>query len=97
MGASPGRVREANQGLGLGLGLPTGRGRSGSGSGDSLIIDAGKGWDLLKFMHEVAKGMAYLHSKGVLHGDLKVAFYSLIWTPIDDDLIGLQCSGRRSA
>ncbi|KAK0432782.1 hypothetical protein EV421DRAFT_1457902 [Armillaria borealis] len=73
MGASPGRVREANQGLGLGLGLPTGRGRSGSGSGDSLIVDAGKGWDLLKFMHEVAKGMAYLHSKGVLHGDLKAS------------------------
>lgn len=73
MGASPGKVREANQGLGLGLGLPTGRGRSGSGSGESLILDAGKGWDLLKFMHEVAKGMAYLHSKGVLHGDLKAS------------------------
>ena len=28
--------------------------------------------DLLKMIHEIAKGMAYLHSKGVLHGDLKV-------------------------
>ncbi|KAJ7896809.1 hypothetical protein B0H13DRAFT_1884934 [Mycena leptocephala] len=27
--------------------------------------------DLLRFMHEVAKGMEYLHDKGVLHGDLK--------------------------
>ncbi|KAH9921625.1 uncharacterized protein B0H18DRAFT_1121320 [Fomitopsis serialis] len=29
--------------------------------------------DLLKMIHEIAKGMAYLHSKGVLHGDLKGA------------------------
>ncbi|KAJ7194851.1 hypothetical protein GGX14DRAFT_377636 [Mycena pura] len=29
--------------------------------------------DLLRFMHEVAKGMEYLHGKGVLHGDLKAA------------------------
>ena len=28
--------------------------------------------DLLKMIHEIVKGMAYLHSKGVLHGDLKV-------------------------
>ena len=28
--------------------------------------------DLLKMIHEIAKGVAYLHSKGVLHGDLKV-------------------------
>jgi len=32
-----------------------------------------KKWDLLKFMHEVSKGMEYLHSKGVLHGDLKAS------------------------
>ncbi|THH14319.1 hypothetical protein EW146_g5999 [Bondarzewia mesenterica] len=29
--------------------------------------------DFLKMIHEVAKGMAYLHEKGVLHGDLKAA------------------------
>ncbi|OBZ74270.1 hypothetical protein A0H81_05040 [Grifola frondosa] len=29
--------------------------------------------DLLKMVHEIAKGMAYLHGKEVLHGDLKAA------------------------
>ncbi|KAJ6553853.1 hypothetical protein B0H10DRAFT_2169714 [Mycena sp. CBHHK59/15] len=29
--------------------------------------------DLLRFVHEVAKGMEYLHDRGVLHGDLKAA------------------------
>ncbi|KAJ7438285.1 hypothetical protein B0H11DRAFT_591673 [Mycena galericulata] len=33
----------------------------------------GREGDLLRFMHEVAKGMEYLHGKGVLHGDLKAA------------------------
>jgi hypothetical protein len=31
-------------------------------------------WDLYRFMHEIAKGMEYLHANGVLHGDLKVSF-----------------------
>lgn len=30
--------------------------------------------DLYRFMHEIAKGMDYLHENGVLHGDLKVRF-----------------------
>ncbi|KAH0826098.1 hypothetical protein J3R83DRAFT_5844 [Lanmaoa asiatica] len=29
--------------------------------------------DLLRCMHEIAKGMAYLHGRGVLHGDLRAA------------------------
>ncbi|KAF7289164.1 Protein kinase domain-containing protein [Mycena indigotica] len=33
----------------------------------------GRESDLLRFMHEIAKGMEYLHGKGVLHGDLKTA------------------------
>ena len=28
--------------------------------------------DTVKMMHEISKGMAYLHRKGVLHGDFKV-------------------------
>lgn len=32
----------------------------------------GREGDLLRFMHEIAKGMEYLHDQGVLHGDLKV-------------------------
>ncbi|KAK0472502.1 hypothetical protein IW261DRAFT_1343551, partial [Armillaria novae-zelandiae] len=39
----------------------------------TLVEFLRRGWDLLKFMDEVAKGMAYLHSKGVLHGDLKAS------------------------
>lgn len=33
-------------------------------------------WDLYRFMHEIAKGMEYLHENGVLHGDLKVCVLS---------------------
>lgn len=28
--------------------------------------------DALKMIHEISKGMAYLHKQGILHGDLKV-------------------------
>ena len=33
--------------------------------------DLSRECDLFRFMHEIAKGMEYLHSNGVLHGDLK--------------------------
>ncbi|KAJ7188007.1 hypothetical protein C8R46DRAFT_1205222 [Mycena filopes] len=50
-----------------------GRSRQASVSGDLLGVHGGKEGDLLRFMHEIAKGMDYLHGKGVLHGDLKAA------------------------
>ncbi|KAK7455814.1 hypothetical protein VKT23_010848 [Stygiomarasmius scandens] len=50
----------------------SGRGRSGSAS-SAITGEIAKEWDLLRFMHEIAKGMEYLHSNGVLHGDLKAA------------------------
>ena len=28
--------------------------------------------DTLKMIHEISKGMTYLHKEGVLHGNLKV-------------------------
>ncbi|KAJ7163568.1 hypothetical protein C8R43DRAFT_285859 [Mycena crocata] len=50
-----------------------GRSRHASVSNDLLGLHGGKEGDLLRFMHEIAKGMDYLHSQGVLHGDLKAA------------------------
>ena len=34
-----------------------------------LTLDASV--DMLKMMHQISKGMSYLHGKGILHGDLK--------------------------
>jgi Protein tyrosine and serine/threonine kinase len=42
---------------------------AGSGVGVGAVP---REWDLYRFMHEIAKGMEYLHENGVLHGDLKV-------------------------
>jgi serine/threonine protein kinase len=36
-----------------------------------LILDY-EGVDMVKMMYEIARGMQYLHSMSVLHGDLKV-------------------------
>jgi serine/threonine protein kinase len=41
----------------------------------------GKEWDLLRYMYEIAKGMEYLHSNGILHGDLKVCSVHFISLP----------------
>ena len=37
------------------------------------VGDVSREWDLFRFMYEIGKGMEYLHSQGVLHGDLKAA------------------------
>lgn len=54
-------------------------------------------WDIYRFMHEIAKGMAYLHENEVLHGDLKVGFYRLpIYTwPEGSPYLGGKCADRR--
>jgi serine/threonine protein kinase len=53
-----------------------------AGGGGSALGEHGEGGgkkkkrqrvDLLRMMHEIAKGMEYLHSMGVLHGDLKAS------------------------
>ena len=46
---------------------PGSRGRSPTREDTSIHRE----WDLFRFMHEIGKGMEYLHSEGVLHGDLK--------------------------
>ena len=48
---------------------PSSRGRSPTPEDTTIHRE----WDLFRFMHEIAKGMEYLHGEGVLHGDLKGA------------------------
>lgn len=36
-------------------------------------LEIRKEWDLFRFMLEIAEGMLYLHTMGVLHGDLKAS------------------------
>ena len=55
---------------------------TGRGDRPLSMSDVPKEWDLYRFMHEIAKGMEYLHNVrvvrggrevfGILHGDLKV-------------------------
>ena len=50
------------------------RRRSAAAGSVSAVGVVPRELDLYRFMHEIAKGMEYLHENGVLHGDLKVCF-----------------------
>ncbi|KIK81138.1 hypothetical protein PAXRUDRAFT_156824 [Paxillus rubicundulus Ve08.2h10] len=78
-----------NGGLGArGSVYGSGRMGRGEGAVEARALDGGSLWremgtgdvdtneeqvDLLGCMHQIAKGMEYLHGRGVLHGDLKAA------------------------
>ena len=54
--------------------------------------------DMLRSLHQIAKGMEYLHKKEVLHGDLKVRSVSQFkFIYRSDELFdsGRQCAGGR--
>jgi len=60
-----------------GWNVVVGKNGSGGGSGGNSGVSGkwyedGKGVDVLNIMLEIARGMEYLHARGVLHGDLKV-------------------------
>ncbi|TFK33765.1 kinase-like domain-containing protein [Crucibulum laeve] len=40
---------------------------------ESSILDSGDKIDVLRMMHDIAKGMDYLHGHGILHGDLRAS------------------------
>lgn len=52
--------------------LRRGRSRRSKGGHEGGVLRLGGEVDLLKIIHEIAKGMGYLHSKKIWHGDLKV-------------------------
>ena len=62
----------------------------GLSAADAVKIDA------VKMIHEISKGMAYLHKKGVLHGDLKVRVPAIKTTrEIKDRCTGCKYTCRR--
>lgn len=66
------------------------RGASGGSAGRVQQAGTGLGTGLipppLQMMMEIAVGMAYLHRKGVLHGDLKVS----VQIPFPLSVLGLR-------
>jgi abelson tyrosine-protein kinase 1 len=73
------RVSRLDQAELVGLGtivenLPSSRSRGCFGKGGVRLLKMG---DMFRMLQEVARGMEYLHLKGVLHGDLKVCLFFL--------------------
>jgi Protein tyrosine and serine/threonine kinase len=57
-------------------GYPLGGKLGSAGTGDDGPVP--REWDLYRFMYEIAKGMEYLHSNDLVHGDLKVGLSLVI-------------------
>lgn len=54
-------------------------GLTGVAASGSCMTVVGRDGDLFRYMLEIAKGMEYLHANRVLHGDLKVYRYLMIF------------------